>query len=221
MTRPPLELLRDVATALTCYASTKHAQAHVQKIPSIQAAMLEEVAHIEALEREVREAMRAQAEAGACDTCADVTDNIGQINYCYRCGRRFPEHVAEQITVAEFIARESVNWADVTDPVAWVREMRGDAPDVELGARRNPAHAAIDALMATMGHTDRREAALLTIRREAHYTLKTLGAEGQTPQERLDELCRYLIDVVDAREPLPAQADAADGAGGAGDGGAR
>lgn len=65
MTRPPLELLRDVATALTCYASTRYVQAYVQKIPSIRAAMLEEVAHIEALEREVREALRAQAEVGA------------------------------------------------------------------------------------------------------------------------------------------------------------
>lgn len=64
MTRSTAELLRDVATALTCYASTKHAQAHVQKIPSIKAAMLEEVAHIEALEREVRETLRAQAESG-------------------------------------------------------------------------------------------------------------------------------------------------------------
>lgn len=67
MTRSPADLLRDVATALTCYASTKHAQASVQKIPSVKTAMLEEVAHIEALEREVREAMRAQAESGSWD----------------------------------------------------------------------------------------------------------------------------------------------------------
>lgn len=61
MTRAPGELLRDVATALTCYASTKHAQAHVQRNPAIKAEMLEEVAYIEALEREVRDAAQAQA----------------------------------------------------------------------------------------------------------------------------------------------------------------
>lgn len=72
MTRSPADLLRDVATALTCYASTKHAQASVQKIHSIKAAMLEEVAHIEALEREVRETMRAQAEAGAGEITWDA-----------------------------------------------------------------------------------------------------------------------------------------------------
>jgi len=61
VTRAPGELLRDVAKALACFASTKHAQAHYQKNPAIKAEMLEEVSRIEALEREVRAAAQAQA----------------------------------------------------------------------------------------------------------------------------------------------------------------
>ena len=61
MTRAPGELLREVATALACFASTKHAQAHYQKNPAIKAEMLAEVDCIEALEREVRDAAQVQA----------------------------------------------------------------------------------------------------------------------------------------------------------------
>lgn len=65
MTRAPGELLRNVAKALACFASTKHAQAHVQRNPAIKAEMLLEVDRIEALEREVRDAAQAQADVTA------------------------------------------------------------------------------------------------------------------------------------------------------------
>jgi len=65
VTRAPGDLLREVATALACFASTKHAQAHVQRNPAIKAEMLLEVDRIEALEREVRDAAQAQGEAWA------------------------------------------------------------------------------------------------------------------------------------------------------------
>lgn len=61
MTRAPGELLRDVAKALAGYASLKHTQSKFPQHPGIQAALLEEVAYIEALEREVRDVAQAQA----------------------------------------------------------------------------------------------------------------------------------------------------------------
>lgn len=64
-----------------------------------------------------------------CETCAHVTDNLGQVNYCYRCGRKFPEHQVQSISLEELVALEAPKWADVPDPVAWVRGMRGDEPD--------------------------------------------------------------------------------------------
>lgn len=65
MTRAPGELLRDVAKALAGYASLKHTQSKFPQHPGIQAALLEEVAYIEALEREVRAAAQAQADVAA------------------------------------------------------------------------------------------------------------------------------------------------------------
>jgi hypothetical protein len=52
-------LLWKVKDALTCYASTLHAQAHVQRNPAIKAARLEEVALVEALEQEVHQVLIA------------------------------------------------------------------------------------------------------------------------------------------------------------------
>ncbi|WP_155300986.1 hypothetical protein [Deinococcus kurensis] len=60
MTRALSELLRDVAKALAGYASTRHAQACLHPNPYVAVELREEVAYIEALEREVREAAQAQ-----------------------------------------------------------------------------------------------------------------------------------------------------------------
>lgn len=75
----------------------------------------------------------ARTSAG-CGDCRNVRDNLGQINYCARCGRRFPEHVSGNVSLEEFIARESPAWADVPDPARWVRSMRGETDPQDLEA---------------------------------------------------------------------------------------
>lgn len=59
----PRTLVNGAARALTCYASTLHAQAMRQKNPSVMAGKLEEVELVELLERQLKEALQADAKA--------------------------------------------------------------------------------------------------------------------------------------------------------------